>query len=68
VIRFGTGTDTVMIIIMHIAVHIGMSMLMATWPDVRRPVERRDLAHRTPGESPVHDGELPATMRPRARI
>ena len=57
-----------MIIIMHIAVHIGMSMLMTTWPDVRGHAERRDLEHRSPGESPGRDGELPATMGPRARI
>ena len=53
-----------MIIIMHIAVDIGMSRLMTTWPHVRGHIELRGLACRTPGESLGRDGERPETMRP----
>lgn len=62
------GTDTRMIIIMHTEGNMSMSILMKTWPHVRGHAALRDLAHRTPGESPELDGELPATMRPRTRI
>jgi hypothetical protein len=58
----------IIIIIMHIALDISMSMLLKTSSHVRGHAALRDLAHRTRGESQGRDGAPPATMRLRAWI